>query len=372
MGLQFGVFDHIEPTPGVHLNNLYKHRLEQIEMFDKAGFYGYHLAEHHTPAVHSLAPSQNVFLSAASQRTSQIKLCPTIYVLPLHHPLRLIEEICMLDHLSEGRLEIGVGRGGVLEAYFWGSDFDVEDNFNKYKETLDIVRLGLVSDSLTYKGKFYEFDELPMRLRPYQNPRPPMWYMRNTETAALEGMNCIVVGNLADFGPNVSRFRNIWEETHGSSKLELPKIGLVNHIVIADTEQEALDAAGPAWDEYIWNLSSPRRIEAENRGLTQFLKELNPRPEGLPDRAADAERYTSNVTKDKYLEKEPGNIGESNKSAGFRAVAGTPEMICDYLDAYLETEANYFVCAFHFGNMPDEVAQRSIRLFVDKVMPKYV
>ena len=47
-------------------------------------------------------------------------------------------------------------------------------------------------------------------------------------------------------------------------------------------------------------------------------------------------------------------------------------MICDYLDAYLETEANYFVCAFHFGNMPDEVAQRSIRLFVDKVMPKYV
>ena len=93
MGLQFGVFDHIEPTPGVDLNSLYKHRLDQIEMFDKAGFYGYHLAEHHTPAVHSLAPSQNVFLSAASQRTSHIKLCPTIYVLPLHHPLRLIEEI---------------------------------------------------------------------------------------------------------------------------------------------------------------------------------------------------------------------------------------------------------------------------------------
>ena len=74
MGLQFGVFDHIEPTPGVDLNSLYKHRLDQIEMFDKAGFYGYHLAEHHTPAVHSLAPSQNVFLSAASQRTSHIKL----------------------------------------------------------------------------------------------------------------------------------------------------------------------------------------------------------------------------------------------------------------------------------------------------------
>ena len=170
----------------------------------------------------------------------------------------------------------------------------------------------------------------------------------------------------------MSRFRTIWEEAHGDSKSELPKIGLVNHIVIANTEQEALDAAGPAWDEYIWNLSAPRRIEAENRGLTQFLKELNPRPEGLPDRTADSERYVSTVRQDKYLEKEPGNIGESNRSAGFRAVAGTPEMICEYLDAYLETGANYFVCAFHFGNMPDEVAQRSIRLFVDKVMPKYV
>ena len=180
------------------------------------------------------------------------------------------------------------------------------------------------------------------------------------------------MGNLGDFGPNVTRFRSIWEETHGRSGAELPKIGLVNHMVIADTEKEALDAAGPAWDEYIWNLSAPRRIEAENRGLTQFLKELNPRPEGLPDRPADAQQYSSNVGEGKYIEKEPGNIGESNKSAGFRAIAGTPDMICDYLDAYLETGANYFVCAFHFGNMPDEVAQRSIRLFVDKVMPKYV
>ena len=375
MSLQFGVFDHIEPTPGEKLNSIYGDRLKQIELFDAAGFYGYHLAEHHTPAVHSLAPSQNVFLSAASQRTSRIKLCPTIYVLPLHHPLRLIEEICMLDHLSEGRMEIGVGRGGVLEAYFWGSDFDVEDNYKKYKETLEIIKLGLVSNELTYKGDFYEFDKLPMRLRPFQNPRPPMWYMRNTETAAREGMNCIVVGNLSDFAPNVQRFKTIWNENKnslGNSSKEQPKIGLVNHIVIAETEKEALACAGPAWDEYIWNLSAPRRIEAENRGLTQFLKELNPRPEGLPDRTATDSKYAVHVSSEKYAESEPGKIGESSKSAGFRAIAGTPEMICDYLDAYLETEANYFVCAFHFGNMPEKVAERSIKLFIDKVMPKYI
>jgi alkanesulfonate monooxygenase SsuD/methylene tetrahydromethanopterin reductase-like flavin-dependent oxidoreductase (luciferase family) len=95
--LQFGVFDHIEPVPGVTLDRLYRGRLLQVERFDTAGFYAYHLAEHHTHAVHSLAPSQNVFLAAASQRTQRIRLAPCIYVLPLHYPLRLIEEICMLD-----------------------------------------------------------------------------------------------------------------------------------------------------------------------------------------------------------------------------------------------------------------------------------
>jgi alkanesulfonate monooxygenase SsuD/methylene tetrahydromethanopterin reductase-like flavin-dependent oxidoreductase (luciferase family) len=98
MALQFGVFDHIEPIPGQELDQIYRDRLHQVELFDASGFYAYHLAEHHTPAVHSLAPSQNVFLAAASRSTSQIKLSPCIYVLPLHHPLRLIEEICMLDH----------------------------------------------------------------------------------------------------------------------------------------------------------------------------------------------------------------------------------------------------------------------------------
>src|SRR5215813_5700807 len=93
MALQFGVFDHIEPVPGLDLEHIYAQRLMQIERLDAAGFYAYHLAEHHTPAVHSLAPSQNVFLAAVSQRTTRLRFGPCVYVLPLHHPVRLIEEI---------------------------------------------------------------------------------------------------------------------------------------------------------------------------------------------------------------------------------------------------------------------------------------
>ena len=377
MGLEFGVFDHIEPIPGQELNQIYSGRLSQIEKFDAAGFYGYHLAEHHSPAVHSLAPSQNVFLAAASQRTKRIRLCPCVYVLPLHHPLRLIEEICMLDHLSGGRLEIGVGRGGVLEAYFWGSDSDSDRNQTKYAETLAIVREGLNCDELTFQGEFYNFDRLPMRLRPLQNPYPPLWYMRNVETAAMEGMNSIIVGTLDSFRPNVKRYKDLWNTHQGPDSLTAqgtePKIGLVTHMVIADTEEDALQAAGPAWEEYLWNLRAPRRLEVERRGLLQFTGAgENPRPAGLPDREADTQYRTAEAGATKArVTPEPGNAIAQDQSANFRVVTGTPDTIRRYLDAYVETGANYFVCAFHFGNMPAVVAEHSIDLFIEKVMPHY-
>ena len=89
MSLRFGVFDHIEPVPGQRLDQIYRERLIQIERLDAAGFYAYHLAEHHTPAIHSLAPSQNVFLGSVAQRTRRMRFGPCVYVLPLHHPLFL-------------------------------------------------------------------------------------------------------------------------------------------------------------------------------------------------------------------------------------------------------------------------------------------
>jgi alkanesulfonate monooxygenase SsuD/methylene tetrahydromethanopterin reductase-like flavin-dependent oxidoreductase (luciferase family) len=169
----------------------------------------------------------------------------------------------------------GVGRGGVLEAYFWGSDADVERNYVKYQETLDILRQGLSHEELTYQGEFYTFDTLPMRLRPRQQPYPPLWYMRNAEIAAQEGMHAILVGSLDSFEANVKRYHELWAQHQGAGALTVqgaaPKIGLVNHIVLADTDKEAVAAARPAWDEYVWNLMTPRRVEAERRGLTQFL-----------------------------------------------------------------------------------------------------
>ena len=376
MSLTFGVFDHIEPVPGLRLDQIYRERLLQIEALDRAGFYAYHLAEHHTPAIHSLAPSQNVFLGAVAQRTTRMRFGPCVYVLPLHHPLRLIEEISMLDHLSGGRLEIGVGRGGVMEAFFWGQEADSETNYARYLETLSIIREGLSHEELTYAGHFHSFEKLPMYLRPLQQPYPPLWYMRNPVTAAMEGMHTIIVGSIDGLAVAVPRYRAAWEEHQGKGALTIqgqePKIGLVVHMVVADTDEDALKIARPAWEKYRWNLAAPRRLEAEKRNLTQFMSTkdgsfgfVGDRPQGLPMREL---RRDIDAELERFDQVKQGS--HPNRLGGV-ALAGTPVALREYMDEYLATGANYFVCSFQWGDLTHEQAMRSIELFATEVMPAY-
>jgi alkanesulfonate monooxygenase SsuD/methylene tetrahydromethanopterin reductase-like flavin-dependent oxidoreductase (luciferase family) len=376
MSLRFGVFDHIEPVPGQRLDQIYRERLIQIEKLDRTGFHAYHLAEHHTPAIHSLAPSQNVFLGSVAQRTTRMRFGPCVYVLPLHHPLRLIEEISMLDNLSGGRLEIGVGRGGVMEAFFWGQEADPETNYARYLETLAIMREGLSHDELTYAGRFYSFEKLPMYLRPLQQPYPPLWYMRNPVTAAMEGMHTIIVGSIDGLAVAVPRYRAAWEEHQGAGARTVqgqePMIGLVVHLVVAETDEEALQIARPAWEKYRWNLAAPRRLEAEKRNLTQFMSTrdgsfgfVGDRPPGLPAREL---RRDIDAELERFDQVKRGT--HPNRLGGV-ALAGTPAAVCEYMDEYLETGANYFVCSFQWGDLTHAQAMRSIELFTTEVMPRY-
>src|SRR3979490_1959665 len=119
--MELGVFDHLDRYD-IPLNEYYEARLKLIELYDAAGFYAYHLAEHHATPL-GMAPSPSVFLAAVAQRTRRLRFGPMVYALPLYHPLRLIEEICMLDQMSGGRLDIGFGRGASpIELELFGTN----------------------------------------------------------------------------------------------------------------------------------------------------------------------------------------------------------------------------------------------------------
>ena len=152
------------------LHQLYKDRLQLLEGADAAGFFCYHLAEHHATPL-GMAPSPALFLTAAAQRMQRIRLGPLVYLLSLYNPLRLIEEVCMLDQLSDGRVELGVGRGVTpYELRYYG--VDPTSTRAIFNEALSILIAGLTEGRLTFEGEHYQFKDVPMELRPFQQPYP--------------------------------------------------------------------------------------------------------------------------------------------------------------------------------------------------------
>ena len=126
-----------------------------IEAADAAGIYCYHLAEHHCTPL-GCAPSPGVFLAAVAARTRRIHLGPLVYLLPLYNPLRLVEEICMLDQLSGGRFEIGVGRGiSPFELGYFNVNFLEAREW--FEESLQVIVAGLREPKLAHKGAHYRY-----------------------------------------------------------------------------------------------------------------------------------------------------------------------------------------------------------------------
>src|SRR5882672_3896809 len=192
--VSFGIFDHVDRSDEP-LGVLYEHRLKLVEAAEAAGFRTYHVAEHHATRL-GMAPSPGIFLAAVAQRTRRIRFGPLVYLLPLYTPLRLIEEIAMLDQLSGGRFELGVGRGiSPYELAYCGLNF--HEAVEMYAEALEVVLAGLQTKRLTHHGRYYRYLGVPIELEPVQKPYPPLWQgvvsPESAREAARRGSS--VVGN---------------------------------------------------------------------------------------------------------------------------------------------------------------------------------
>src|SRR5262249_43662709 len=154
----FGIFDHVDDN-GSPRAEQFEQRIKLVELLEAAGFYGYHLAEHHATPLGTV-PCPSVFLAALAQRTRRIRFGPLVYVLPRDHPLRRYEEICMLDHTSGGRLMLGVGRGGaLLEHARYGAGADPATAQAMYHEAFEVLMRACATDVLDFDGKFYQFKD---------------------------------------------------------------------------------------------------------------------------------------------------------------------------------------------------------------------
>ena len=335
--MKFGVFEHMDDS-GVPLSEQIAGRMRLVEAYDRFGFHAYHLAEHHgTPL--GLAPSPGLFMAAVAQHTQRLRFGPLVYLLPLYHPLRLIEEICMLDNMSGGRLELGVGRGvSPIEVGFYG--VDPANGPRQFPEALRVIKQGLTSDVLTFKGEFYEFTNVPMVLKPVQKPHPPLWYGLNTPHAtvwaALEKANIATLVPASAARRVADRFRAEWAK-HGHPAEPAPLVGIIRHMVLADTEAEAIGIAERAYRRWYRHLA----LLWTERGIKM--------PMAIPL---------------------PAEIGPLLAAGG--AFAGTPAAARAYIAEQIETlGANYFICDITFGDITPEEAMRSVELLGREVMPHF-
>ena len=341
--VRFGIFDWIDSNGGVAAD-LYEQRLKFLEFADKAGFYCYHMAEHQgTPL--GMAPSPSVFLSAAAQRTSNIRLGPLVYPLPFYNPLRLAEEICMLDHLTRGRMEIGVGRGiSAYELAFF--DIGVEESRDMFREALDIVLLGLKTGQVNYEGQHYAFNDVTLPVQPWQKPYPPLWYpTANPDSIrwiASEGISTVThYPPMEVMREHIELYKSVWDENREredrlNGHESEPKFGITRHIYVADTDQEALTVARNAFADFIANFNHLRILNGDDTGRTNYLADF-----------------------------------EGRLADGLHIV-GSPETVTRTLKEHLAiTGSNYFVGSFFFGTLSTEQTLRSLKLFAEEVMPHF-
>jgi alkanesulfonate monooxygenase SsuD/methylene tetrahydromethanopterin reductase-like flavin-dependent oxidoreductase (luciferase family) len=329
--MDFGIFDHLDRND-LPLNEFYEARLKLIEAYEHAGFYAYHVAEHHSTPI-GLAPSPSVFLAAIAQRTKTLRFGPMVYALPLHHPLRLIEEICMVDQLSGGRLEIGFGRGSSpTENSFYGQDPAQAQDI--YTEARELILQGLTHKTLNFAGKHFSFKDIPMELEPLQKPHPPMWYgvhsVEAAERAAKQSLNMVSLDSAKDTRSYNDKYREVWRALHGAKPT--PKLGLSRFIVIAESDREALTVARRAYPVWHSNFYFLYRL----RGNTP----THPRPSEF----------------DKMMD-----IGQ--------AVAGSPQTVRQFLQSQLDdSAANYLVGQFAFGDLTLVESLRTVEFFKNDVM----
>ena len=339
MTLHFGLFDWIEASPTRSPRDVYAEKLELAQAADRLGLHAYLVAEHQgTPL--SVDGSPAVMLSAIFQRTERLRAGALTFCLPWYDAYRFYQEVCMLDQLSGGRLELGVGRGvSPIESRIFGLQ-SIEESRERYRETLDVFFAACASPVLSFKGKRYSYENTELHVKPLQKPYPPLWFPSSNRDSidftARHGYHTALLGRPADARPLFERYRELWEKHRHdpgrhNAHVASPFLAKTQHLVIAERADEAKrlgEAAHRTWNSHIHHLT---------------------RKAGRPD-VHNTEAYSAD--------------------SAHPLITGTPAEVSERLGELIgATGINYLLCVFSFGDIAPQHALRSLELFAAEVMP---
>lgn len=321
--------------------------LDLLTESEALGFDALWVNEHHFDAYGGLVPSPPTMLAALSQRTTRVRLGTSIIVLPLHNPIEIAEQLAMVDLMSDGRVEFGIGRGFV-EFDYDRLGVSRDDSQMRMYEQLEIILKSWSGKPFTHEGRYYTYPKLEVWPRPAQRPHPPIWLSCSRTPASFEwagrkGYSILTVPYLGvDSLAEMNKiYRNAWAEAgHPADQW---RIAAHYHCVLCETKKEAREVGREAWRRYLQATTHTRDRERMDR-------------DGAAGPGTQGAQAPPDI--DKMVEES-------------RTIASTPDETVAVLERAQDVLGfTHCDCTFLFGGVSHEQAERSLRLFANEVMPR--
>lgn len=323
----FSVCDHYPNRPRSG-NEQLEQQLQEIVYAEELGYSGYWIAEHHFHE-YGIVANPAPFLAAAAQRTKTIRLGPGIAVLPFRNPLQVAEDYALVDQLSNGRLNMGVG-SGYLKHEYEGFALDGSDKRERFDGGLDILRRAWAGEAITYDSPWFKCNNVTLPLLPVQKPLPPIHIaVIRTEAAYYVGRqdNGVImvpyatVDRLEEIGGLIGEYnRGRNDAGHGSATRQDVLVAL--HTYVGETDEDARALASDAFDLYV-----ATRLYAKSQVYDDILRSR-------------------------------------------LALFGSVDRVADQIVELHEMGVRHLMLLMNFGDMAQDDVYRSMRLMAEEVRPR--
>ena len=246
--MEFAIFDEMNAIEGLSPTDVFEAHLQQVELAERLNYHSYWFAEHHF-SPHRMAPSPNLLIAAAASRTSRILLGNMVNVLPFHYPMRLAEECAMLDHLTHGRLQVGVGRG-VQPPEFKSYEVDMSVSREMFQESYEMLKQVWTDTNATTLGKYWKYRDAKLMPPVKQTPYPPLWFTGISHDSALWAAGEGLPLASAFLGPDeIEEMGVIYREKYQpSEQWPEPYFCVMRHVYVSDTFNTAKAEVGEIYD----------------------------------------------------------------------------------------------------------------------------
>jgi luciferase family oxidoreductase group 1 len=336
----FHLFETIDATETAAVHD----QIDLMVAAEELGFSSVWAAEHHF-SEYGVCPSPILALAAVARQTTRLRLGTGIVVLPFHDPLRVAEELAFVDHLSHGRLEVGVGRG-YRPRELEGFGVDPRESRAIANEALEVIRQAWTEPTVNHKGEHFSVDNVPVYPKPLRDPHPPV-YLGSLSPETFElvgklGVNLLFTPTFRegeDIPAQIAQYKQAVIDSGGDPSTK--RIGALRMVYVAETTAQAEAEFEPAWRRF------HEVAQAQNAARPGEVK------------TADVEKYRRPAAANLDEAQQKGNV-----------IAGDPEHVLAQLRRMQdEWQLTDLILWTRVGGMDKEKVLASMRLFSSDVMP---